>query len=149
MFANIAWRWLACICKFHAARRCCASGLRAGLTRIGLGMFIRSRVRRIFIRLLFWRNISTRLRLILPLSSDAGRSRCANGLSEVSGNPRFIYAKLWKKFTHEHDASLADEREARAGLTFLQAGRRLGALLLQFPFRFTVSAKLLSIFHDC
>jgi uncharacterized protein YecE (DUF72 family) len=58
-------------------------------------------------------------------------------IERVSGNPRFLFtAKLWKKFTHEHDATLADEREARAGLDVLHAGKKLGAVLVQFPFSF-------------
>jgi uncharacterized protein YecE (DUF72 family) len=61
----------------------------------------------------------------------------AQWIERVSGNPRFLFtAKLWKKFTHEHDATLADEREARAGLDVLHAGGKLGALLVQFPFSF-------------
>jgi len=61
----------------------------------------------------------------------------AQWLDRVAANPRFLFtAKLWKKFTHEHDATIADQREARAGLDILQAGGKLGALLLQFPFSF-------------
>src|SRR3984893_11072159 len=66
-----------------------------------------------------------------PMQAD----HAAQWIERVSGNPRFLFtAKLWKKFTHEHDASLADEREARAGLDILQGAKKLGALLLQFPF---------------
>lgn len=61
----------------------------------------------------------------------------AQWLERVAANPRFLFtAKLWKKFTHEHDATPKDEREARAGLDILQDGNKLGALLLQFPFSF-------------
>jgi uncharacterized protein YecE (DUF72 family) len=61
----------------------------------------------------------------------------AQWIERVNGNPRFLFtAKLWKKFTHEHDATLADEREARAGLDVLHSGGKLGALLVQFPFSF-------------
>lgn len=61
----------------------------------------------------------------------------AQWIDRVAANPRFVFtAKLWKKFTHEHDATIADEREARAGLDILHAGNKLGALLLQFPFSF-------------
>jgi uncharacterized protein YecE (DUF72 family) len=68
-----------------------------------------------------------------PMQAD----HAAQWIERVSGNPRFLFtAKLLKKFTHEHDATLADEREARAGLDVLRAGERLGALLLQFPFSF-------------
>src|ERR1700732_1528258 len=48
-----------------------------------------------------------------PMQAD----HAAQWIERVSGNPRFLFtAKLWKKFTHEHDASSADEREAGAGL---------------------------------
>src|ERR1700731_1236226 len=68
-----------------------------------------------------------------PMQAD----HAAQWIEWVSGNPRFLFtAKLWKKFTHEHDASLADEREARAGLDILHTAKKLGALLLQFPFSF-------------
>ena len=61
----------------------------------------------------------------------------AQWIDRVAANPRFVFtAKLWKKFTHEHDATVADERETRAGLDILHAGGKLGALLLQFPFSF-------------
>jgi uncharacterized protein YecE (DUF72 family) len=61
----------------------------------------------------------------------------AQWVERVAPNPRFLFtAKLWKKFTHEHDATAQDEREARAGLDILQHANKLGALLLQFPFSF-------------
>ena len=61
----------------------------------------------------------------------------AQWIDRVAANPRFVFtAKLWKKFTHEQDATVADEREARAGLDILLTGNKLGALLLQFPFSF-------------
>jgi len=65
------------------------------------------------------------------------KEHAAQWIDRVTANPRFVFtAKLWKKFTHEHDATLTDEREARAGLDILHAGNKLGALLLQFPFSF-------------
>ena len=68
-----------------------------------------------------------------PMKAD----HAAHWIDRVAANPRFVFtAKLWKKFTHEQDATLADEREARAGLDILHAGSKLGALLLQFPFSF-------------
>ncbi len=37
-----------------------------------------------------------------PMQAD----HAAQWIERVSGNPRFLFtAKLWKKFTHEHDAS--------------------------------------------
>ncbi len=68
-----------------------------------------------------------------PMQAD----HAAQWIERVADNPRFLFtAKLWKKFTHEHDATVQDEREARAGLDILQRANRLGALLLQFPFSF-------------
>jgi uncharacterized protein YecE (DUF72 family) len=68
-----------------------------------------------------------------PMQAD----HAAQWTERVSSNPRFLFtAKLWKKFTHEHDATLADEREARAGLDVLHEANKLGALLVQFPFSF-------------
>jgi len=61
-------------------------------------------------------------------------------LRRVEHNPRFRFtAKLWQRFTHEQAAGAwtADEvREARLALDALAAGGRLGAVLLQFPWRF-------------
>jgi uncharacterized protein YecE (DUF72 family) len=68
-----------------------------------------------------------------PMQPD----HAAQWLGRVAGNPRFLFtAKLWKKFTHEHDATPKDEHEARAGLDILLNANKLGALLLQFPFSF-------------
>jgi len=68
-----------------------------------------------------------------PMQADHARQ----WIERVAANPRFLFtAKLWKKFTHEHDATAQDEREARAGLDILQRANKLGALLLQFPFSF-------------
>jgi uncharacterized protein YecE (DUF72 family) len=61
----------------------------------------------------------------------------AQWIERVAANPRFLFtAKLWKKFTHDQDATAQDEREARAGLDVLHQANKLGALLLQFPFSF-------------
>jgi uncharacterized protein YecE (DUF72 family) len=61
----------------------------------------------------------------------------AQWIERVAANPRFLFtAKLWKKFTHDQDATAQDEREARAGLDVLHRANKLGALLLQFPFSF-------------
>jgi uncharacterized protein YecE (DUF72 family) len=68
-----------------------------------------------------------------PMQAD----HAAQWMERVAANPHFLFtAKLWKKFTHEHGATLKDEREARAGLDILHGGNKLGALLLQFPFSF-------------
>ena len=52
-------------------------------------------------------------------------------------NPRFRFtAKLYRRFTHERDASADEERAVKEGLEpLLQAGK-LGALLVQFPWSF-------------
>lgn len=72
----------------------------------------------------------------------------AQWIDRVAANPRFVFtAKLWKKFTHEHDATVADEREARAGLDILHSGNKLGALLLQFPFSFHREPETVSYLH--
>jgi uncharacterized protein YecE (DUF72 family) len=58
-------------------------------------------------------------------------------LEQVAANPKFLFtAKLWRKFTHEKDASAEDEAAVRAGFDALREGGRLGAVLLQFPFSF-------------
>ena len=55
----------------------------------------------------------------------------------VSANKNFRYtAKLWRGFTHERNATEADEHESRAGLDPLMEAKCFGALLLQFPISF-------------
>ena len=58
-------------------------------------------------------------------------------IEKIQDNPNFRFtAKLWRGFTHERNATAADEQEFKDGLTpFFEAGR-LGALLLQFPWSF-------------
>ena len=58
-------------------------------------------------------------------------------LHRVKANANFRFTvKLWRGFTHERNATSADEREFKDGVApLLQAGR-LGALLLQFPWSF-------------
>ncbi len=61
----------------------------------------------------------------------------AQWLERVAANPRFLFtAKLWQKFTHEGGTTTADVSAVRAGFDVLQNGKRLGAVLLQFPFSF-------------
>ena len=71
-----------------------------------------------------------------PASASAARS----WLGRVEHNARFRFtAKLWQRFTHEQAAgawTAAEVREARVALDALAAGGRLGAVLLQFPWRF-------------
>jgi uncharacterized protein YecE (DUF72 family) len=55
----------------------------------------------------------------------------------IAFNPNFKFtAKLWKRFTHERDANLQDEKTFKQGLAPLMNKERLGALLLQFPWSF-------------
>jgi uncharacterized protein YecE (DUF72 family) len=59
-------------------------------------------------------------------------------LSRVAETPDFMFtAKLYRVFTHERGkATAADEKQVREGLDALQKARKLGALLLQFPWSF-------------
>jgi uncharacterized protein YecE (DUF72 family) len=62
---------------------------------------------------------------------------CRQWLDYVAGNARFLFtAKLWRKFTHERAPSAEDERAVRAGFDVLRDARKLGAVLVQFPFSF-------------
>ena len=55
----------------------------------------------------------------------------------VANHSRFRFtAKLWRKFTHETDATSEDEKLVREGFDALQQAGKLGAVLLQFPFSF-------------
>ena len=68
-----------------------------------------------------------------PLSAKTA----AAWLGRVAQNPKFRFtAKLWRGFTHDRNATTADEREFKDGLTPLLEAGRLGAVLLQFPWSF-------------
>jgi uncharacterized protein YecE (DUF72 family) len=55
----------------------------------------------------------------------------------VSHNPHFLFtAKLWRRFTHDRDGGREEERAFKRGLEPLAQEKRLGALLLQFPWSF-------------
>jgi len=85
----------------------------------------------------------------------------AQWIERVAANPRFVFtAKLWQRFTHEiapqsagaqkgpvgrvsaavaskaAAVAVEDERAVRAGFDVLREARKLGAVLLQFPFSF-------------
>ncbi len=61
----------------------------------------------------------------------------ANWIEKVQNNRNFRFtAKLWRGFTHERNATAADEQEFKDGLAPLFEANRLGALLLQFPWSF-------------
>jgi uncharacterized protein YecE (DUF72 family) len=77
-------------------------------------------------------------------------------LRKSAVNPRFRFtAKLYRRFTHERDASADEEREFKDGIAPLMEAGKLGALLLQFPWSFKNApenrqylAGLLLRFHD-
>src|SRR5882762_7663317 len=78
-----------------------------------------------------------------PLRPD----HAAQWIDRVLANPRFLFtAKLWQRFTHDSipGPTLADERAVRAGFDVLHAARKLGAILLQFPFSFHQTKEALS-----
>jgi uncharacterized protein YecE (DUF72 family) len=61
----------------------------------------------------------------------------ASWVEKVRHNPSFQFtAKLWKRFTHDREACLQDEKVCKQGLDPLAAAGRLGALLIQFPWSF-------------
>ena len=70
-------------------------------------------------------------------------SYCAGWLRKVVSNDRFRFTlKLWRRFTHERDqpASPEEVRLVREGLEPLVEGRCLGAVLVQFPWHFKLTA---------
>jgi len=63
--------------------------------------------------------------------------QAAQWIERVAANPRFLFtAKLWQRFTHDVSPNVADEREVRLGFDVLMGEKKLGAVLLQFPFAF-------------
>jgi uncharacterized protein YecE (DUF72 family) len=61
----------------------------------------------------------------------------ASWLERIQQNANFRFtAKLWRGFTHDRNATQADEKEFKTGLAPLLDAGRLGALLLQFPWSF-------------
>ena len=73
-----------------------------------------------------------------PMRAD----HAAQWIERVEENPRFVFtAKLWQRFTHDirsigSGSAVEEEREVRAGFDVLRAAKKLGAVLLQFPFSF-------------
>jgi uncharacterized protein YecE (DUF72 family) len=58
-------------------------------------------------------------------------------VERMAEHPAFRFtAKLWQGFTHEGQASAQDETAFRQAMAPLQDAGRLGAVLLQFPYRF-------------
>ena len=74
----------------------------------------------------------------------------AQWLERVAANPRFVFtAKLWQRFTHDVTSTTSgsaaeDERAVRAGFDVLRAAKKLGAILLQFPFSFHRTAETIA-----
>jgi uncharacterized protein YecE (DUF72 family) len=63
-------------------------------------------------------------------------------LHKVSENPRFVFtAGLWKKFTHDRSLEEADIKTFKNGLWPLLNARKLGALVMQFPWSFRYTAE--------
>ncbi|MGH9356112.1 MAG: DUF72 domain-containing protein [Terriglobia bacterium] len=63
-------------------------------------------------------------------------------IRQVEHNQDFTFtAKLWRGFTHDRNASPQDERIFKDGIVPLAEARRLGALLLQFPWSFKNEAE--------
>ena len=55
----------------------------------------------------------------------------------MAHNPRFAFtAKLFRGFTHERDAGLPEEKAFLSAMEPLARERRLGAVLIQYPFSF-------------
>ena len=55
----------------------------------------------------------------------------------VAHNPRFLFsAKLYRGFTHDRNATIADERAARDAMGALAGAGRLGCVLVQVPMSF-------------
>ena len=77
-------------------------------------------------------------------------------LRKSAANARFRFtAKLYRRFTHERDASAEEERDFKEGIAPLMEAGKLGALLVQFPWSFKNApenrqylAGLLLRFHD-
>ena len=64
-------------------------------------------------------------------------AHAAQWIERVAANPRFLFtAKLWRKFTHEETTTSADVESVRTGFDILREAKRLGTVLLQFPFSF-------------
>lgn len=60
-----------------------------------------------------------------------------NWLKKIEPHPHFRFtAKLWRGFTHDRNATAADEREFKNGFAPMLEQGKLGALLMQFPWSF-------------
>jgi uncharacterized protein YecE (DUF72 family) len=63
-------------------------------------------------------------------------------MKKVEGNPNFLFtAKLNQRFTHERILDDAQVASFKQGILPLLRGRKLGALLMQFPWSFRFTAE--------
>jgi uncharacterized protein YecE (DUF72 family) len=63
-------------------------------------------------------------------------------VERVADHPAFRFtAKLWQGFTHEGTVSAQDEAACRQGMAPLYNAGKLGAVLMQFPYRFHHTAE--------
>ncbi len=63
-------------------------------------------------------------------------------LSKVAKNPRFQFtAGLWKKFTHDRMLDSADIKAFKDGLWPLMSAKKLGCIVMQFPWAFRYTAE--------
>jgi len=73
-----------------------------------------------------------------PVREEASRL----WLSKVTNNPRFMFtAGLWKKFTHDRQLDPTDIDAFKKGLWPLFNARKLGCLVMQFPWSFRYTAE--------
>lgn len=82
-----------------------------------------------------------------PMDADVVR----RWAERVDDNTRFRFAmKLWRRFTHERGEAWTakDVRQARAGLDAMAEARRLGAVLVQFPWSFRNDERNNEWLHD-
>ena len=82
-----------------------------------------------------------------PMDADVVR----RWAERVAVNRRFRFAmKLWRRFTHERDSAFgaSEVEEARAGLEAMRDEKRLGAVLVQFPWSFRNDEKNNEWLHD-
>src|SRR5215467_5069087 len=81
----------------------------------------------------FFDTIEINTSFYAPLRSNVAKSW---GRS-VEHNKNFKFtAKLWRRFTHDRNATHSDEKLFKEGLSPLMQIDRLGALLIQFPWSF-------------
>ena len=81
-----------------------------------------------------------------PQRPEVARAWC----ERIADRPRFRFtAKLWQRLTHQREAYGDDEvKQARAALDALAEERRLGAVLLQFPWSFRRDVPALEWLRD-